>query len=90
MFIVTKLNVFDNTTQVIKVVDDGEEVDKLIAYEALLQDALKNTDHYSIKNINGERVEVYIKSMFGSYLNLVYELHEIKDEDEDEGMKEIN
>lgn len=80
MFIVTKLSVLENITEVIKVVDASEEFDNLKAYSALITDALKNSESYSIKNISKSRVEVYYKSFFGSVLEFVYQLHEIDDE----------
>ena len=89
MFIVTKLIVLENRTEIIKVVDSSEEFDDLIAYSALITDALKNKDNYSIKNIDKNRVEVYHKSIFGNTLELCYELHEIDDEKTEEDM-EIN
>jgi len=90
MFIVTKLSVLERTTEIIKVQDDGEDIDKLIAYDALLQHALQNKENYSIKNISESRVEVYSKSLFGNYLDVVYQLHEIDSEKTEEDMEECN
>jgi len=84
MFIVSKLIVVENKTEIIKVVESSDEFDSLIAYSALITDALKNKDYYSIKNISKDRVEVYYKSMFGNILDLVYELHEMEDEKTDD------
>jgi len=90
MYIVTKLKVLEHTTEIIKVQDDGEDIDKLIAYDALLQHALQNKENYSIKNISESRVEVYSKSIFGNYLDVVYQLHEIDSEKTEEDMEECN
>ena len=83
MFIVTRLNVYNNIVNVIKVVEfDDYTIDKLIAYDALIKDALENKNEYSIKNISGERVEVYNKTWTGTHLLYVYELHEVSEPEE--------
>jgi len=93
MFIVSKIDIYENKCTIIKVVEEGTDFDKLIAYDSLLKDALDNKERYSVKNVSGERLEVYTKGTFGNYLAYVYELHEVNEddeEDENKPMEEVN
>ena len=89
MFIVSKLTVGDNSIEIIKVVNDDLDFDRLVAYDSMIKNALETGDKYSIKNISDSRIEIFIKGMFGSYLGYVYTLHEVADEDV-EKMDEVN
>ena len=86
MFIVSKVDIIENSIDIVKVVNDNLDYEKLVAYDAMIQDALK-CNSYSVKNINENRIEIYIKGLLGSYLKYIYTLHEI---DEDKTEEEIN
>ena len=83
MFIVTKLFCYENKTEIVSVVDERLDIDRLLASEALLNSALKD-DEKSIKTISADRFEVYEKGYFGNILKYVYEIHEIIDESDED------
>ena len=77
MYIVTKLHVELNNTEIVDVVENLNDVSYMIAYESLLEDVLKyDVDNYSIKSISKDRMEVFKKSLFGNYLAFVYQIHD--------------
>ena len=92
MFIVTKLIVIDNKIDIVKVVDDDLDFDRLVAYDSMIKNALEAGENCSVKNVSDSRIEIYIKGVFGSYLGYVYTLHEIEDDDDEEvkQMDEVN
>ena len=77
MYIVTKLYVEMNKTEIIDVVENLNDVSYMVAYEALLEDVLKYpVMSNSIKSVSKDRIEVYMRTYFGNYLRFVYQIHD--------------
>ena len=61
MFIVSKIDLHENKIDIINVVDEDINYDRLVAYESMIKDALQYGEGNSVKNINEGRIEIYIK-----------------------------
>ena len=84
MIIVVKIDVAKSTSHIVDIIEGEHELDEIRGYQALLTDSMKlDRDYYSIKNISKKRTEVYRKTITGSYLEYVYEIHTSKEEIED-------
>ena len=66
MFIITKIDILNNKSYIVDVVE--EEGEFMEAYESLLIDSDQYLEDHSVKNINKNRVEVYKRGLLGSYL----------------------
>jgi hypothetical protein len=77
MFIVTKQICDSDEVEIVEVVDEIQrDMGFLVAYEAMLEDALQYdvVDH-SIKNKSKNRMEVYWRGAFGNSLRYCYQIH---------------
>ena len=91
MFVVVKLHVEMNKTEIIDIVENMNDVSYMVAYEALLEDVLTYpVDSNSIKSVSKDRVEVYKRIVFGNYLAYVYQIHDtgLKAMDDDDKTEE--
>ena len=91
MFIVSKLDIINNSASIVDFEDDKDAAYSFhIAYMNMLDDCKQyiDNDSYSVKNASKIRLEITKKGLFSSYLAFVYEIHDTTEDKTEEKTEE--